>query len=60
MGRYWREPKTANEMRKYYDAEEQGIRVRAKRHPCYLPTLWDDKYRGRQRCWKVQRSRQWR
>ena len=37
-----RSPRTQQEMRKYYDALDQGYKPRAKRSPRYLPNAWDD------------------
>lgn len=51
MGYCIRNPKTANERRKYY--AEPNL-VRAKRNPLHLPSDWDDYMRCMQRSWKVQ------
>lgn len=40
--RYHRNPKTTQEKRKYYDAEDQDVHVRGRRRPRQLRDSYDD------------------
>lgn len=64
MYRFWRHPKTFNELRQYYATidNDLGIRikVRGKRRPNYLPDTWDEMDRDIQRSWKKQRKTQYK
>ena len=39
-----RYPKTTQEKRQFFSAEEQGVRVRKQRSPKKLPDAWDDNF----------------
>ena len=57
-GRYYRHPRTFNEIRQNSNPEYKDF-VRGERK--HLPTVWDDKVRGQSRCWKDQskKRKQW-
>jgi hypothetical protein len=41
---YFRHPRTTQEKKAYYDAIEQGVKVRSKRKPHQLLDVYDDIY----------------
>lgn len=42
------------------EAEELGIKIRAKRRPSNLPDAWDDVPRCREKSWKSHRHTQYK
>lgn len=60
-----RKMNTLNERRAWYDAKEQGVKVRGRRSPCNLPSNWDDITPSawyEKKCWKrnSKRKHQWK
>jgi hypothetical protein len=60
MIKFFRYPRTRQEMAAASDAEDQGVTVRAKRNPNNLINAWDDIGREYSRSWKSQRKNQHR
>ncbi len=64
MYRFWRHPKTFNEMRQYYATIDNDlgikIKVRGKRKPNLLPNTWDEINRTLERSWKKHRKTQYK
>lgn len=60
MGRFYRNPRTQQERREYFKSMEQGVKPRAKRNYCSLPTEYDDFIRKdlKYRSWKHFRCKQ--
>jgi hypothetical protein len=55
-----RSPRFIGEKRKQFDALDQSVPIRGKRHGHNLPNNWDDVCRDYYRSWKVYRKTQYR
>jgi hypothetical protein len=59
--KFHRSPRFMNEKRKQFDAFDQSVHIRGKRHGHNLPNNWDDINRTHvRRSWKAYRKTQYR
>lgn len=58
MGTFYRNPRTKNERKQYFDALDQGCKPRPRRNYCNLPDEYDDLIRKdiKYRNWKAYRK----